>query len=137
MTSLMALDQSAAFDCISHPLLLKKLELYKCSKNTLVWMDNYLSLRSQFVQVGRHKSNIRSLNRGVPQGSILGPLLFLIFTNEIPETMISQNCNNTSHLNNQKLFSQNCNNCGLIVAFADDLTIVISDKNRTHETSSD
>ena len=131
MTSLMALDMSSAFDCVNHAILMQKLELYKCSEDTLQWMREYLNHRSQLVQIGRHCSNLQSTNRGVPQGSILGPLLFLIFTNEIPETVQNRNCQTSNHSNRNKLFSQNCSECGVIVQFADDLTLAVSNKSRT------
>ena len=131
MTSLMALDMSSAFDCVNHAILLEKLAMYRCSKETLQWMHEYLSFRSQVVQIGRHCSISQSTNRGVPQGSILGPLLFLIYTNEIPDTVKNSNCQHSSHENRTRLFSQNCLECGIIVQFADDLTLSISNKLRT------
>ena len=58
ITQLMALDQSAAFDCVSHSILLDKLKLYKCSQTTLEWMKQYLQHRSQQVCIGRHQQSL-------------------------------------------------------------------------------
>ena len=130
MTSLMAIDQSLAFDCDSHLILVRKLWKYKCSENTITWIENYLNYRSQQVSIGRHLSRMTALDRGVPQGSILGPLLYLIYTNELAETTKDDSCNDISHRERKKLFSDTCDKCGLIVMYADDATFVISNKNR-------
>ena len=128
LSSLMALDQSSAFDCVSHPILIEQLKLYNCSQDTIAWMTEYLQHRSQQVTIGRHSSRISSQNRGVPQGSILGPLLYLIYTNELPEVTQDNNCNQPVHLDKSKLFRNNCQKCGLLVTFVDDCTLVISDR---------
>ena len=88
ITSIMATNQSSVFDCVSHSILLRKLHRYKCHDDTIQWFKNYLTSRSQYVSVGRVNSRIVTLERGVPQGSILGPLLFLIYTNEMAETVL-------------------------------------------------
>ena len=129
ISSMMALDMSAAFDTVNHDILLQKMKIYRCSQNTLKWMSNYLSSRSQVVNIGRHQSLSRPLDRGVPQGSILGPLLYLVFTNEMPDTITDPNCTNTCHLDRSKLFVD-CTSCGQIFTYADDTTILLSDKKR-------
>ena len=79
------LDLSAAFDIVDHPLLLEKLGLYGFSENSLNWVASYLGGRSQTVYIESFQSRILPVPTGVPQGSILGPLLYIIFTNELPE----------------------------------------------------
>ena len=76
MTSIMTIDQHAAFDCVFHRVLLDKLKLYKVGSEPLKWFCCYLDGRTQFVNVGRANSRMETLKEGVPQGSILGPLLY-------------------------------------------------------------
>ena len=73
------LDLSKAFDTLNHPILISKLKYYGLQGNTLKWFCNYLQDRRQYVEINDKKSNIISTNIGVPQGSILGPLLFNIY----------------------------------------------------------
>ena len=65
MTSMLALDQSAAFDCVSHLTLLRKLKIYRCSPDTLEWLSSYLQGRSQFIAVG--SQNTCQLTEGYPR----------------------------------------------------------------------
>ena len=80
-------DLSAAFDVISPDILLDKLSLYGLDLSSLLWFLNYLRGRSQYVQIGSHKSTIKKLRYGVPQGSILGPLLFIIYMNDVQSSL--------------------------------------------------
>jgi len=66
---------SKAFDVISHSILCKKLEHCGLRGNIKNWLVNYLTNRQQFVQIGKSRSNLCKIECGVPQGSILGPLL--------------------------------------------------------------
>ena len=128
---LLSVDQSAAFDNVCHDILIRKLEKYKCSRNTLRWFENYLRFRSQTVIIGSKKSTIKPVKSGVPQGSILGPLLFCIYTNEMPNILRSANNCQHENLNNGNLFGSNCAICGTIICYADDATMTISNKHRT------
>jgi hypothetical protein len=79
-------DLSKAFDVISHKILLRKLEFYGIRGIAKKWLSNYLSDRTQYVEIDNHKSNMCKIECGVPQGSILGPLLYLIYVNDISQS---------------------------------------------------
>ena len=80
------IDLSKAFDTVDHDILLSKLKHYGMQNISLLWFKDYLTDRKQCVQYGMEKTTLKSINCGVPQGSILGPLLFLIYVNDLHET---------------------------------------------------
>ena len=72
------MDFQKAFDAVDHHILLKKLEYYGVRGISNKWFPSYLSNKKQFVSINCYKSNLANIKCGVPQGSILGPLLLFI-----------------------------------------------------------
>ena len=87
MAGVCLLDMSAAFDVVDHNLLLQKLDLYGFKEDTVTWFKSYLTNRRQTVSINGSLSKLLPVSSGVPQGSILGPLLYTLFTNELPDVV--------------------------------------------------
>ena len=89
-TDVIVMDFSKAFDKESHYLLVEKLSRYGIQGHTNMWIKNWLSDRTQTVVLEGERSYTASVRSGVPQGSVLGPCLFLYYINDIPENVQSK-----------------------------------------------
>ena len=91
LNSVVFVDLSKAFDTVNHSILLKKRSHYGLHAETLKWFNSYLTERRQQSLVNGYLSSAKTINCGVPQDSILGPLLFLIFINDLPNCLKHSN----------------------------------------------
>ena len=97
------MDLSKTFDTMDHDILLNKLQYYGITGTALAWFTSYLKDRKQFVEIDCSQSGVLSISTGVPQGSILGPILFLIYMNDIPNS--SDNFNFILYADDTTLYS--------------------------------
>ena len=109
------IDFSAAFDMVDHQLLLEKLELFCLDSGALRWIGSYLGNRFQSVCVDGCLSPLLPVECGVPQGSILGPLFYILFTNDIPDLA-------HQHPVTHQAPAPYCKGCGSTVCNVDDCT---------------
>lgn len=99
------IDYSKAFDCVSHQKLTIKLSAYGISGNLLKWIEYFLSNRTQQTKVGSQLSDIVSLTSGVVQGSVLGPLLFLLYINDVTRVLAYDGCFCKLYADDMKLYT--------------------------------
>ena len=120
-TAMVFIDLKKAFHSVDHEILLKKLTKYGIIGLENTWFASYLENRMPFCRVNGVSSNLDNINCGVPQGSCLGPLLFLLYINDLPfslqnsqvtmyadDTTISYSSNNIDDLNYKLNRDLNC-----------------------------
>jgi hypothetical protein len=120
-TDIIVMDFSKAFDKVPHKRLIQKLEFYGIRQNSLDWINSFLSNRKQRVVVDGEASQYADVLSGVPQGTVLGPLLFLAFINDLPNNLNSK----------VRLFADDCILYRPIVSHNDSL-ILQSDLDKLH-----
>ena len=81
------LDLKKAFDTLDHGILLSKLTKYGVEGTSLRWFTSYLTGRRQYCQINGHKSSLKTVHCGIPQGSCLGPLLFILYVNDFEQCL--------------------------------------------------
>lgn len=101
------IDFGKAFDSLNHGILKAKLERYGINVTPLSLIENYLKDKQQIVHVGKIQSEVETINLGVPQGSILGSILFLLYINDLPCKLVHASP----------------------VLYADDTNLLIADRN--------
>ena len=106
--AIVSLDLSKAFDTINHELLLTKLRSFNLGANSIDFLNSYLTNRTQICKFSKYISTEEKIKSGVPQGSILGPFLFLCFVNDLPNVFV---------------------NMCKFMAYADDTQLLVFDKN--------
>ena len=121
MAGVCMIDMSAAFDVVYTSILLDKLKLYGFDRNSIQWIWSYLTYRSQAVYIEGSLSSLLPLEAGVPQGSILGPVFYTIFTNELPQVINEDTCP-VRDAEGASLFAMQCQECGGLCCYADDST---------------
>ena len=105
-TALVSLDLSAAFDTIDHSILISRLlSSFGIAGPALAWLSSYLFNRSQVVKIGNSSSTTSLLSTGVPQGSVLGPVLFTAYVSPIGHIASAHNLSHQQYIDDTQLFA--------------------------------
>ena len=121
ITDVVYIDFRKAFDSVSHEKLLQKLQAYGIGGSLLGWISSFLSRRTQSVKISDVFSSVSSISSGVPQGSVLGPVLFLLYVNDIVDIFSDLSVSCKLYADDVKLYS------GYTVNFTNhDLSVAIS-----------
>ena len=120
------LDLSKAFDSLDHSRLLAKSKTLVVGCTTLKWFGSYLSGRQQYIRIGAEASSLGAISHGVPQGSILGPALFTIYINDLPN--IPKFGSLESYIDDSKLYLSFSvkDTCSVVQQINDDLSKIAS-----------
>ena len=119
ISAIIMLDLSSAFDVVDFSILIQKMELYGFDEQSINWLSSYLTDRSQRVLIDGHLSSPLPITVGLPQGSIMAPLLYLIFTNDLTEAVHDHD---PEEQHDGPNFNEECNTCGRMCLYADDST---------------
>ena len=123
ISAVIMLDMSAAFDVVDTSILLGKMKIYGFDESSIEWFQSYMTGRSQKVYIDGHLSDALSLEVGVPQGSILWPLLHILYSNDLPEVV------HNNHEPQNGFYKIHCKECGGMCCYADDSTYTFSHAN--------
>ncbi len=122
MTGVVFLDLKKAFDTVDHTILLNKLATFNISPQMIEWFEDYLTLRKQAVKSQGKKSEFLNISCGVPQGSILGPLLFIMYINDLVDYLVT--CKASLYADDTALYTSADSQVEIMLNLRIDLSIV-------------